>query len=97
MDTKQYARIHKALSNENRLEIFYSILRYEHQDFEPEPECITQIIMQSLCIGASTISHHLKELSDAGLITLTKKGKYLEATVNKQALEELKKEFSIRG
>lgn len=96
MDIKQFARIHKALSNENRLEIFYSILRYDYQDFEPGPECITQIIMRSLCIGAPTISHHLKELSDAGLITITKKGKYLEAAVNKEILEELKKEFNIR-
>lgn len=95
MNTKQYARIHKALSNENRLEIFYSILRYKHQDFEAEPECITQIIMRSLCIGAPTISHHLKELSDAGLITLTKKGKYLEAAVNKETLSALKEEFHI--
>lgn len=97
MNTKQLARIHKALSNENRLEIFLSILKYENKDFEAGPDCIMQKIMKNLCIGAPTISHHLKELSDAGLITTTKNGKFLVATVNKEVVEELSKEFNFSG
>ena len=97
MNTKQLARIHKALSNENRLEIFLGILQYENKDFETGPDCIMQKIMQNLCIGAPTISHHLKELSDAGLITTAKNGKFLVATVNKEVIEELSKEFNFSG
>lgn len=96
MDTKQLARIHKALSNENRLEIFLSILDYEHKDFEAGCECVIQKIMQKLCIGAPTISHHLKELSDAGLITISKNGKFLVATVNEKVIGEISKEFTFR-
>lgn len=96
MNTKQLARIHKALSNENRLEIFLNILKYEHKDFEAECECVMQKIMVNLSIGAPTISHHLKELSDAGLITTTKKGKFLVATVNTEVIEEIKNEFNFR-
>lgn len=96
MNTKQLARIHKALSNENRLEIFLSILKYEYKDFEAGCDCVMQKIMQNLCIGAPTISHHLKELSDAGLITTTKNGKFLVATVNREVIDEIKNEFNFR-
>lgn len=97
MNTKQLARIHKALSNENRLEIFLGILKYENNNFEAGCDCIMQKIMKNLCIGAPTISHHLKELSDAGLINITKNGKFLVATVNKEIIEELSKEFNFSG
>ncbi len=96
MDTKQLARIHKALSNENRLEIFLSILKYNQKDFDAGCDCIMQKIMQNLCIGAPTISHHLKELSDAGLITTRKNGKFLVATVNEKIIEEISGEFKLR-
>lgn len=90
------ARIHKALSNENRLEIFLSILKYEQKDFEAGCDCVMQRIMENLCIGAPTVSHHLKELSDAGLITTAKNGKYLVATVNKEVVDEIRNEFNFR-
>jgi DNA-binding transcriptional ArsR family regulator len=96
MDTKQLARIHKALSNENRLEIFLSILKYEHKDFDTGCDCVMQKIMQNLCIGAPTVSHHLKELSDAGLITTRKNGKFLVATVNEEIIDEISREFKLR-
>jgi DNA-binding transcriptional ArsR family regulator len=95
LNTKQLARIHKALSNENRLEIFLNIIKYEHKDFEAGCDCVMQKIMQNLCIGAPTISHHLKELSDAGLITTAKNGKFLIATANKEVIEEIKNEFNF--
>ena len=97
MNTKQLARIHKALSNENRLEIFLSILEYEQKDFEATPDCIMQKIRRNLCIGAPTVSHHLKELSDAGLISTAKDGKYLVAIVNKDIIKELSNEFNFSG
>jgi len=97
LNTKQLARIHKALSNENRLEIFLSILEYEQKDFEATPDCIMQKIRQNLCIGAPTVSHHLKELSDAGLIKTAKNGKYLVAIVNRDIIVELSNEFNFSG
>jgi len=36
----------------------------------------------------STISHHLKALDDAGLITLSKKGRHNDFTVNRELLKQ---------
>jgi uncharacterized membrane protein len=51
--------------------------------------------MQKLNIGAPTISHHLKELSNAGLIETEKSGKFLIAHGNRELLAELKTVFDI--
>lgn len=95
MTRKQLANIHKALSNENRLEIFLSILETEEKSFDPCP-CLVSTIMDKLCIGAPTISHHLKELVNAGLIETTKDGKFLLARVNRETLEAMKNEFEFK-
>lgn len=96
MTTKQLAKIYKALSNENRLEIFLSILKCNEKSFESECSCPISTIVQNLCIGAPTISHHLKELSNAGLIETKKDGKYLVARVNKELLAEMMKAFDFK-
>jgi ArsR family transcriptional regulator, arsenate/arsenite/antimonite-responsive transcriptional repressor len=38
---------------------------------------------------SSTISFHLKELRNAGLITMERQGKYMVCTVNREALARL--------
>jgi len=38
----------------------------------------------------STVSHHFKELENAGLITCTKNGQSVVCTVEKEALELIK-------
>ncbi|MDP4177639.1 MAG: metalloregulator ArsR/SmtB family transcription factor [Bacillota bacterium] len=97
MTTKQLAKIYKALSNENRLEIFLNILKCSQKSFKSDCCCTISQIIQNFCIGAPTISHHLKELSNAGLIETKKDGKYLVAYVNKELLEELKNIFDINS
>ena len=90
MDTKELAKIFKALSNDNRLEIYLQILKSSEKSFEDDECCcfITDII-NKFNIGAPTISHHLKELSNAGLIITEKKGKFLIAKVNKELIDEV--------
>jgi DNA-binding transcriptional ArsR family regulator len=95
MNTKQLAKIYKALSNENRLEIFFNILKSDTKSFESACACAISEIIQNIGIGAPTISHHLKELSNAGLIETQKEGKYLVAHVNKKLLAELKGVFDF--
>ena len=44
--------------------------------------------MEKFNIGAPTISHHLKELSNADLIITERKGKLLVAQINERTLKE---------
>lgn len=92
MDTKKYANIMKALSHPNRLELFLEIAKAQEKDYE-ECECLISEIVKCFNIGAPTISHHLKDLSNAGLITTEKRGKFLAAKVNTEIMEELRNLF----
>ena len=95
MDTKELASIYKALSNENRLEIYLQILNSYEESYDTGCECFVTEIIGKLKIGAPTISHHLKELSNAGLIITEKRGKYLVARINEELLKELSNVFNI--
>lgn len=89
MSSKELAKIFKALSNENRLDIYKEIARREDIDYEQKSECSMSEILAYLNIGAPTISHHLKELANANLITTQKSGKFLMAHINKETLEKV--------
>ena len=93
MDSKKMSTIFKALSNEQRLNLFRMI--YYWQKTMPESECCgVQKAFTRACecmnISRSTISHHLKELQNAGLITCNKEGQALVCTINLELIEELK-------
>ena len=90
MDTQQAAKILKALSHPHRLEMYLSIAKGEQRDFK-QCECCIQDIIKCLKIGAPTVSHHLKELVNAGLITTERQGKFLTARPNPAVWEEVKK------
>lgn len=88
MKTKRLARIMKALANENRLELYLSLLEQHEASFETgccEQCCVSDIAVK-LKIKAPTVSHHLKELSDAGLIDTERQGKFLVASINEGTL-----------
>lgn len=90
MNSKELAKIFKALSNENRLEIYKEIAKQEDMNYEKKCECSISEILSCLKIGAPTISHHLKELNNAKLIRTEKNGKFLIAHINKETLEEIR-------
>jgi ArsR family transcriptional regulator len=96
-DEKRLARVFRALSNPNRLKLYLMIAEKSEESFATEHECFITDIMESLPIGAPTISHHLKELEDAGLITTERRGKYLVARVNAALADEVRRMISIRG
>lgn len=98
MNTKQIARIMKALSNPNRLELYLEILRQCEASFKAETkECFVSEVISSFNIGAPTISHHLKELADAQLITTERKGKFLVARINEDTIGEVNSILSIKN
>ena len=93
MKTKQLAKILKALSNETRLKLYLEIAKHEESDFE-EPECAISDVVKIFRLSPPTISHHLKELTNAELITTEKRGKYLVARINKDTLAAVKQVLS---
>jgi DNA-binding transcriptional ArsR family regulator len=86
-DCRKLARIFNALSNPNRLEIYSAILRNESANYEVGNWCMISEVCQSLKIGSPTISHHVKELVDAGLILAERQGKFLVCRINPETRE----------
>ena len=95
MDTKKITKIMKALSNPNRFEIFMEISKRNQSSYKEE-ECFVYNIMEKFNIGAPTISHHLKELSNADLIITERKGKFLIARINEQTLNEFSDVINLK-
>jgi DNA-binding transcriptional ArsR family regulator len=89
MRAKQLAKIMKALSNENRLKLYMEIAKHEESGFEAQ-ECSISDIVKMFGLSPPTISHHLKELANADLITTEKRGKFLVARINKRTLGAVK-------
>lgn len=89
MDTKRMAKVFKALSHPNRLELYLQILKRNEASFETGGECFITDIIECLNIGAPTISHHLKELANADLIITEKRGKYLVCRINENTIDEV--------
>lgn len=96
MDTKKMAKIFKALSNPNRLELYLKISEAHEAGFETGGECCIADIIGCLNIGAPTISHHIKELTNADLITTEKRGKFLICRINEQLVTEVSKILALQ-
>ncbi|MBI1920417.1 MAG: winged helix-turn-helix transcriptional regulator [Geobacter sp.] len=91
MNTLRLAKMFKALSHPNRLELYLEIARKHEASFQTGCDCFVSDIIGSLNIGAPTISHHLKELANAGLIITERKGKFLAAKIDKNSIDEVNK------
>lgn len=73
------SRAFKALSNPNRLAIYLEVLRQHRTEIK---SCGLSHLIDSLDIGAPTISHHTKELVDAGLITVQREGRFIRCALD---------------
>lgn len=80
----------KALSQPNRLEIYLRIARAEKEGVKTM-ECRT--LLSCLKIGAPTLCHHLKELTNAGLVETERDGKFLVIKAVPKVWAEVKKLF----
>jgi ArsR family transcriptional regulator len=93
------ATLFKALSNPNRLRIFLELThcaadgKFCTSIGADEVVNCQQQFAQKLGLAPSTISHHFKELRQAGLLKMRKEGKNLIVWVDTQAVESIKDLF----
>ena len=90
------AKVFKALSNPNRLELYLQIVKKQETSYKTDCDCLISDIAKSLNIGAPTISHHLKELTNAELIFTERKGRYLVARVNEEMVNEVNELLKLK-
>jgi ArsR family transcriptional regulator len=97
-DIRQLSAMFKALSNPNRLKIFMRLISC----CSPGTACDIETGMRA-CVGdlgkdlgivPSTISHHIKELSQAGLIKMQRKGQRIECWVDPEVLGVISEFFA---
>ncbi|MCC3377107.1 helix-turn-helix transcriptional regulator [Cohnella sp. REN36] len=75
-DVRQAVRIFKALGEPTRLKI--ALLLAEERNL-----CCTSMMQKLENIAGSTLSHHLKQLTDCGLLNLRKDGTYIFYSVDR--------------
>lgn len=78
MDAAQFHRIAKALAEQRRFEILEAIAQAE--------ELSCGEIVEQFTVSQATISHHIKELVNAGLAEVRKEGQYCYYRICPQVL-----------
>lgn len=96
MDAEQIQKIAKALSDPRRREILEIIAHSENQ---PGFNCTA--IVEQVSISQPTVSHHIKELANAGLIETQTEGHCSRITVRRDVmnsyLEYLSRSLNLPG
>ena len=61
-----------------------------------EPVCVCELI-EPLGLGQPTVSHHLKKLTDAGLLNREQRGRWAYFSLNSDALRTLAAVADLKG
>ncbi|HUZ94007.1 MAG TPA: metalloregulator ArsR/SmtB family transcription factor [Edaphobacter sp.] len=77
---RQFTLIARALADPRRYEILQKIGRCN-------PSCACSDIRSCLPISPATLSHHMKELENAGLIDAQREGKFVNYTLRRDVLQ----------
>ena len=75
------ATLFKALADDNRIEIVKTIAR--------TPGITANELLRTLDIAQSTLSHHMRVLKEAALVTMTREGKWSHYSLNIEAIDWL--------
>lgn len=86
----------RALGNPHRLRLFMNLLEESKLDLAKgrSHDCFLVKLLAGIDLGAATVSHHVKELSEAGLIRTEREGKQLICSVDPSGLAELREAFT---
>ena len=93
IDIDELAGTFKALSNPQRLKIFLALA-----SCCPPGCCVSDPCTMRRCVGElgenldlapSTVSHHLKELRQAGLMNVERRGKRIECWLSEEAIAKV--------
>lgn len=98
MNEINIVKIFKALSCEQRLYLFKALYEWWEKGEYKEGDCIDtegmdKCFTKACCcmdLSKSTISHHFKELQNAGLITYTRNGQSFCCKINLEAVEVIR-------
>ena len=92
-EVHELARVFKALSDPNRLAILQLIRRRCGSgcrlSSEDEGNSVSRIA-EAFDLSLSTVSHHLKELRNVGLIRCEKRGQWVYCSANEEVLRQLR-------
>jgi len=80
MDATQFQRIAKALADPRRFEIF--------EEMAAADELSCGRIVERFPVAQATVSHHIKELADAGLIEIRPEGQFRYCRARTDVLEQ---------
>jgi ArsR family transcriptional regulator len=91
-DVDRLSRMFRALGNPHRLRLFMNLLDESKLDLAKGRihDCFLAKLLAGIDLGAATVSHHVKELSDAGLIKTEREGKQLTCSVDPTGLQQLR-------
>ncbi|MDC0662484.1 ArsR/SmtB family transcription factor [Marinobacter sp. SS21] len=87
---ERLSRAFKALSNPTRLRIYQQIKNKPASE-PTDTGCKLVDFINSLKVGAPTVSHHIKELVNAGLIRVERQGKFMNCYLEEDMKEELRR------
>lgn len=91
MELSEAAKIFKALACEQRIRLLQLLQEWDGLD-----ACCDGVLKaftkasEELKISRSTLSHHFKELENAGLILCQRRGQAMTCKINDQVLQEVR-------
>jgi ArsR family transcriptional regulator len=87
LDDRQFTLIGKALADPKRYEMLQKIAASDEA-----PTCSS--LCDSVKLAPATVSHHLKELENAGLVNIERDGKFAHLTLRRDVWKSYLKRLS---